>query len=147
LQAWSDRFSLPEQMTYKLTIHHKPSYFHAIVTGSNSRENVQRYLQEIREECTARNCFRVLVEERLEGPRIGAMDVFQIAAQGSSKASGTFQAIAYVDVNADGDLMKFAETVAVNRGIPVAVFATVADADRWLLEGNPKINTDKPGKL
>ena len=51
--------------------------------------------------------------ERLEGPRIGAMDVFQIAAKSSSKASRTFQAVAYVDVNA-GELMKFAETVAVN---------------------------------
>jgi len=124
-------------MTYKLTIHQKSNYLHAIVTGPNNRENVQGYLQEVRGECIARGCYKVLVEERLEGPRIGAMDVFQIAAQGSSKASGTFQAIAYVDVNADGDLMKFAETVAVNRGIPVAVFATVADAERWLLEGNP----------
>jgi len=124
-------------MTYKLTIHQKSNYLHAIVTGPNNRENVQGYLQEVRGECMARGCYKVLVEERLEGPRIGAMDVFQIAAQGSSKASGTFQAIAYVDVNADGDLMKFAETVAVNRGIPVAVFATVADAERWLLEGNP----------
>jgi hypothetical protein len=41
------------------------------------------------------------------------MDVFQIAAKSSSKASRTFQAVAYVDVNA-GELMKFAETVAVN---------------------------------
>jgi len=124
-------------MTYKLTIHQKSNYLHAIVTGPNNRENVQGYLQEVRGECIARGCYKVLVEERLEGPRIGAMDVFQIAAQGSSKASGTFRAIAYVDVNADGNLMKFAETVAVNRGIPVAVFATVADAERWLLEGNP----------
>ena len=94
---------------------------------------MQQYLQEIRRECILRNCFRVLVEERLEGPRIGAMDVFQIAAQSSSKASRTFQAVAYVDVNAEGELMKFAETVAVNRGIPVAVFSTVAEAEQWLL--------------
>ena len=125
-------------MTYKLTIHQKSSYLHAIVTGPNRRENVQQYLQEIRRECILRNCFRVLVEERLEGPRIGAMDVFQIAAESSSKASRTFQAVAYVDVNAEGELMKFAETVAVNRGIPVAVFSTVAEAERWLLRDDPK---------
>lgn len=29
--------------------------------------------------------------------------------------------------------MHFAETVAVNRSLPVAVFATVADAEKWLL--------------
>jgi len=124
-------------MTYKLTIHQKSSYLHAIVTGPNSRENVQQYLQEIRRECILRNCFRVLVEERLEGPRIGAMDVFQIAAENSRKASRTFQAVAYVDVNAEGELMKFAETVAVNRGIPIAVFSTVAEAERWLVRGDP----------
>jgi len=121
-------------MTYELTINPKSTYLHVIVTGQNSKENVGRYLEEIRNECVARGCFRVLVEERLEGPRIGAMDVFQIAEAGSSKARGMFTAFAYVDVNADGDLMRFAETVAVNRGVPVAVFPTVADAERWLLD-------------
>ena len=30
--------------------------------------------------------------------------------------------------------MKFAETVAINRGMPVRVFASVADFEKWLLE-------------
>ena len=120
-------------MTYKLTIDQKPTYLHAIVTGRNSRENVARYMEEILRECTARSCFRVLIEERLEGLRLGMLDVFEIASEGSSKASGMLQAIAYVDVNAESDLMKFAETVAVNRALPVAVFSTVADAEKWLL--------------
>jgi hypothetical protein len=123
-------------MTYKLTLNPKPTYLHAIVTGQNSRENVSRYLEEIRSECIARRCFRVLVEERLEGPRIGAMDVFQIAEEGSSKVRGVYTAFAYVDVNAEGDLMRFAETVAVNRGVPLSVFSTVADAEKWLLDGD-----------
>lgn len=29
--------------------------------------------------------------------------------------------------------MQFAETVAVNRGIPVQAFSSVTDAERWLL--------------
>jgi hypothetical protein len=44
----------------------------------------------------------------------------------------TAPSIAYVDVNAQGSLMKFAEDVAVNRGLRVRVFGTVADAERWL---------------
>jgi hypothetical protein len=76
----------------------------------------------------------VLIEERLEGPRLGTLDVFEIVSQGSSRALGILQAIAYVDVNAEGDLMQFAETVAVNRALPVTVFSTVADAERWLLD-------------
>jgi hypothetical protein len=138
-------------MTYKLAIHQRPTYLHAVVTGQNNRESVERYLQEIRGECIARRCFRVLVEERLEGPRIGAMDVFRIAIAGGSRAAGIYNAFAYVDVNADGNLMEFAETVAINRGVPVAVFSTVAEAEKWLLNGDgkyaephPAADADKP---
>ena len=120
-------------MTYKLTIDQKPTYLHVIVTGRNSRENVVRYLEETLRECSARSCFRILIEERLDGPRLGALDVFQIVSEGSSKAGGILKAIAYVDVNAEGNLMQFAETVAVNRALPVVVFSTVAEAEKWLL--------------
>ena len=120
-------------MTYKLTIDQKPTYLHVTVTGRNSRENVARYLEETLRECTARNCFRVLIEERLDGPRLGTLDVFQIVSEASSKADGILKAIAYVDVNAESNMMQFAETVAVNRGVPVVVFSTVADAEKWLL--------------
>lgn len=129
-------------MTYTLTIHEKPTHLHAIVTGLNSRETVQRYLQELRTECLARGCVRLLLEERLEGPRLGLMDVFKIASEGAAEVSGTFKAFAYVDVNAHGDLMQFAETVAVNRRAPVAVFSNVEDAEQWLLnEGRPGTRT------
>ena len=120
-------------MSYTLTIHQKPTYLHAIVTGLNSRETVQRYLQELRTECKARGCFRLLLEEHLEGPRLGLMDVFTIASEGSTQVSGVFKAFAYVDANAQGDLMQFAETVAVNRRVPVAVFSNVQDAEKWLV--------------
>jgi hypothetical protein len=40
-------------------------------------------------------------------------------------------------VNAGGDLMKFAETVANNRGVPMTLFATVAEAEQWLA-GKPR---------
>ena len=61
------------------------------------------------------------------------MDVFQIVADESGRSQGFFKAVAYVDVNAEGDSMKFAETVAVNRGLPVRVFTSVGDAEQWLL--------------
>src|SRR5262245_13907617 len=123
-------------MTYELTIDQKPTYLHALVTGRNSRENVARYLADILQECIARRCGKVLIEERLDGPRLGTFDVFKIASEGSNRALGVFQAIAYVDVNAEGDLMQFAETVAVNRALPVTVFSTVAEAEKWLLDAD-----------
>jgi hypothetical protein len=138
-------------MTYRLTIEPKPAYLHVIVTGRNTKENVVRYLEEVCRECAARNCFRVLIEERLEGRRLGTLDVFEIASGGSGRTFGALRSIAYVDVNAEGSLMQFAETVAVNRLVPVKVFPTVADAEKWLLEReregtqpNAAADADKP---
>ena len=119
-------------MAYQLTITQEPGYLHAIVTGTNDADTVARYLEELRRECLARQCFRLLVEERLEGPRLGTFPVYKVASEGSERARGVLRAIAYVDVNAQGALMEFAETVAVNRGLPVAVFATVEQAREWL---------------
>jgi hypothetical protein len=84
--------------------------------------------------CQLRHVTRVLIEERLTGPRLGPVDVFDIAVQGSTEAVGSLMTIAYVDVHAVGDTMKFAENVAVNRGLPVRIFATVADAEQWLAD-------------
>jgi hypothetical protein len=121
-------------MSYKLTITQKSTYLHAVVTGSNTKEDVAHYLEEVLRECVVRQCSKLLIEEHLVGPRLGIVDVFRIAVEGSNRASGQFQAIAFVDVNAQGDLMKFSETVATNRGLPVKVFASVADAEKWLLD-------------
>ena len=130
----SEMFATMEAtISYKLTIIQKPKYLHVIVTGLNTRENVARYLEELQRECTNRDGRRVLIEERLEGRRLDTMDVFETASEGSQRALGCFEAIAYVDVNAEGDLMKFAETVAVNRFLPVEVFSSVSDAEKWLL--------------
>lgn len=119
-------------MSYQLTITEKPGYLHCIVTGKNTMENVAAYFQELARECAARNCFRVLIEEHLVGRRLETWDVYQLASEGSARNLGKFQAIAYVDVNAEGDLMKFAETVASNRGLPMMVFATVPEAESWI---------------
>ena len=110
----------------------KPGYLHAIVTGQNTLENVMLYLQQLHQECEARGINRVLIEERLTGRRLETFDVYQIAAEGSQRGAGSFEAIAYVDVHASGQLMKFAETVANNRGVPVNLFTNVADAEAWL---------------
>lgn len=132
-------------MSYKLTFVEKPAYLHAIVTGLNNKENVIRYLADVLRESQKRGCRQLLIEERLEGPRFRTISVFQIASEGSRRAQGCFKAIAYVDVNAEGDLMKFAETVAVNRGLPVRAFLSVADAENWLLrEDNEGAESNTP---
>ena len=124
-------------MSYQLTITEKPTYLHAVVTGKNTPENVAGYLKDLLRECEARQCFNVLIEERLEGRRLETWDVYQIASDNSALARGFFRSVAYVDVNASGELMKFAETVANNRGVPMMLFATVTEAEAWLA-GQPR---------
>ncbi len=120
-------------MSYELNIVQKPTYLHCIVTGANTMENVAAYMRDIHRACEERQCFRVLVEENLTGRRLETWDVYTLAAEGSNRSAGRFDAVAYVDVNAHGELMKFAETVATNRGLPMTVFETVAEAEQWLL--------------
>lgn len=119
-------------MSYQLTIVEKPTYLQAVVTGPNTMENVVGYLQELQRECQARQCFNVLIEENLTGRRLETWDVYQIASEGSARTKGLFRSVAFVDVNAGGELMKFAETVANNRGVPLTVFDTVTEAEKWL---------------
>lgn len=119
-------------MSYQLTITEKHGYLHCIITGKNTMENVAAYLQELARECEARNCFRVLIEEHLVGRRLETWDVYQLVSEGGARNLGQFQAMAFVDVNAEGDLMKFAETVANNRGLPMTMFATVPEAQSWI---------------
>jgi hypothetical protein len=118
-------------VAYNVTFEQRSDFLHARVSGTNSRESVVGYMEDVLQECKKRDCFRVLIEERLEGPRLQAMDVFTISSEGSMKVLGIFEAIAYVD-EAMGELREFVETVAVNRGLPMAAFATVAEAEGWL---------------
>jgi len=129
-------------MTYKITIEQNPTYLHATVTGSNSRDTVTQYLSEIQQECSKRNCFRVLIEENLEGPRLDAMEIFALVSEGSMKALGKFEAMAYVDQKM-GEMANFAETIAVNRGMPISVFDNVDDAKEWLSQHKPDASGQK----
>ena len=137
-------------MAFQVRIDERPTYLHVTVSGDNSLDSVAGYMEQVLRECTARQCFRVLVEERLEGPRLGTLQVFGLVSKGSERLRGVLQAMAYVDVNATGDLMGFAENVAVNRAVPVRVFASVAAAEDWLREAQPRSATaaveraDKP---
>jgi len=120
-------------MTYQVQFIEKQQYLHVKVTGENSIENVKQYLQEVLKKCIETRSSHLLIEEQLEGPRLDMLKVFEIAAEGSTQAHGVFKAVAYVDTNAVGDLMQFAETVAVNRAMPVKIFSSVTAAEQWLL--------------
>lgn len=124
-------------MSYEVTVEQRPEYLYFKITGINAAENIQGYLADIVNACKKHDCYRILVHEKLTGPRLKVDDVFDIASEGAMKALGIFQAIAYVDEQM-GDMSYFLETVAINRGMPIKVFRTVAHGEYWLeheLEG------------
>jgi hypothetical protein len=120
-------------VSYALTIIQQRGFLHVMVTGQNSVETVGDYIRAVVRECATRQCHRVLIEERLVGPRLGMVDVFTLLSEIVEKFRGALKSIALVDINAQGGTMRFAEDVAVNRGAPFRVFPSVAAAEQWLL--------------
>lgn len=120
-------------MDYTFSVERKASYLHVRVGGENTGENVRRYLRDILAACAAHACARVLIEEHLVGGSLSTLEMFSIVSQGSA-AAATVGPIAYVDTNPEHDrqLLRFAESVALNRGMQMKVFATVREAAVWL---------------
>jgi hypothetical protein len=119
-------------LSYELTIVQKAGYLHGIATGENSREAVTGYLMNGLQECIDRGISHVLIEARLQGPRLALWDIFDIAAKHSQFDMGRFDAIAYVDTAAPAALLTFIQNVTRNRGLPLRVFNSVATAEQWL---------------
>ena len=122
-------------MKPEVTLLAENGYLHAKVRGLNTAENVTAYLAQVREACVERGCKAVLIEENLDGPGLPLVKVFEVASKGSENAWRLSLKIAFVDVNPkhDPDTLRFAETVAVNRGVNLKVFASVEQARRWLV--------------
>lgn len=130
-------------MSHITHVEPKGRYLHITISGDNSVEDVKGYLAEVGEACRRHGCTRVLLEEDLRGPRLGAFDIYEIVSEMIGQMPRGAGAFAYVDVSPDHDPreVEFAETVAYNQGAPVRLFATVAEAEQWL-RGKPG---DAPG--
>ena len=120
-------------MSYHLTIEERPTYLHAKVTGDHNARNALRFLEEVYEACVKSNCSAVLLEMNLSGPSLGSANIFGVISQRTPFAL-KLRRIAYVDASSERspEQMKFAETVAVNRGVNVRLFRNLADAERWI---------------
>jgi stage II sporulation SpoAA-like protein len=119
-------------MPYHLTIQEHPAYLHATVTGTHSPENAMRFLKEVHEACMTAGKTAALLEMNLAGPSLDATSIFRVISERSGEAS-KLKKIAYVDASSrDPEKMRFAETVAVNRGVNVRLFQDLAKAKEWM---------------
>jgi len=134
-------------MNYSFTSDLKDGYLHVRVRGDNTTSVIRRYMKDVFQASIAEGCSTVLIEEMLEGPRLSIGDIFAIVSEQTAAARGALRLVAYVDLNSPSPTnMKFAETVAVNRGVTVCAFVKVADAEKWLLKKlDLRSRNPKPG--
>lgn len=120
-------------MSHELSVKSRGAYLHITVTGDNTSEDVRQYLAEVHEACVNHNCAYVLIEENLQGRSLETLELFQVIAK-AAQPSPAVRCVAYIDLNPEHDAkrMKFAETVASNRGMMVKVFTDMAEAEKWL---------------
>lgn len=121
-------------MAHALKIQNLGSYLHVIVEGDTTAKDIADYLAEVREKCIEFHCPNVLIEENLAGPSIGFFAVYGIVTKVCLEAASVIRHVAYVDINPEHkkEINKFAETMAVNRGMNIRLFETIREAENWL---------------
>jgi len=118
---------------YRIAFEDRDMYLYAFVTGpKDSLELSIAYWTEVLTEMRTRNKNRVLVTEDFKDC-VSAMDMYMLVEELQKLGLNDLQ-IAFVDKQiSQNDLNRFAETVAVNRGIYCKVFNSEAEASSWLL--------------
>ena len=123
-------------MSYHLTIEERPTYVYAKATGERTPVNALRFLEEAYAACVKSGHSALLLDMQFTGPSLNTTSIYQVISQRVPDGRN-LRKIAYVDsTDVDPGMPVFAETVAVNRGVNVRLFPSLAAAEKWLLGGN-----------
>ena len=121
-------------LSYQLTIEERPTYVYARVDGDLTPANALRFLEDAHAACVKYGRAAVLLDMQLRGPNLPTTSVYDVISQRAAYGS-LLRKIAYVPYRSDDQSMaQFAETVAMNRGVNVRLFESVATAESWLSE-------------
>jgi hypothetical protein len=121
-------------VAYQLKIEERPTHVYARADGDLTAENALKFLEEAYAACVRSGGAALLLDMQLQGPNLATTSVYEVISQRASDGS-KLKKIAYVPFGTDDRSMAyFAETVAVNRGVNVRLFESVAAAERWLSE-------------
>jgi hypothetical protein len=124
-------------VSYQIEFEDQGTYLHARVRGQNTPEVTKAYLRDLNARCAEMGRSGLLIEEDLRGPSLSTLEVYQIASDVEGERRPVARTIAFVDINPQHSWsnLKFAENVAVNRGVNFRVFERVEEAERWLVRG------------
>lgn len=121
-------------MSHRISVRTDTPFLHLVVAGQNSAAAVRAYLVEAILLCRQRAVQDVLIEEHLAGPSLQPLELFGIVEEVLNILPPLLRRVALVDTNPAHDpaLMRFAETIGVNRGINVRAFRATDEAAGWL---------------
>ena len=126
-------------MQYEFSALEYPTYLHARATGLHSAKNLLRFLVEANAALERSGRVSLLLELALAGPCLHGGLIHEIVAE-HSPDSTRWSRIAYLDLSAERSVehMRFAETLARNRGVNIRLFRALAPARYWLTESVEK---------
>lgn len=119
-------------ITYSMSL--EPPLLRVTASGiDDSLGEVQAYGAAILQACVESGCTRVLCDERELIYNLSVFDTYELARVTSELAPGLGKAAIVCNQDNVSDA-QFWETVAVNRGLMVRVFLSLAEAETWLQE-------------
>lgn len=122
---------------YVMTLEENAGYLHAMATGDRTAANALRFLEEAYAACLRMGYGSLLVEVRFTGPSLSLGSVFAVISDRAMDGAA-LRRIAYVEpLLEDPEAARFAELVAVNRGVNVRLFPDLDAARAWLGEELP----------
>jgi hypothetical protein len=123
---------------YRVTLEPEPDCLHATAYGERTADNARRFLEEAYAACMARGLDTLLLEVRFSGPSLGFGSIFGVISERSMDGTA-LKRIAYVDSTSDDPAhARFAEMVAMNRGVNVRLFRDVESARAWVKRGDAR---------
>jgi len=122
---------------YAMTVEEHAGYLHATATGDRTAANALRFLEEAYQACVAMGRDSLLIEVRFTGPSLSIGSIFSVISNRSIDGAA-LRRIAYVEPLLENrEAARFAELVAVNRGVNARLFPSVEAAGAWLSEELP----------
>jgi hypothetical protein len=120
-------------VAYSFIVEAKPTYLHARGYGEQTETNTRQFAIDAYQACLQHNMGSLLFEMCFTGKALSVATIYSIVMDRTHDGS-TLKSVAYVDNNPAhaGEIAEFAETVAINRGVNVRLFESVAAAERWL---------------
>ncbi len=121
-------------MSYQLTIVKQKNYLRCSVSGTNSLHNVVHYLSEVHDAIRDLQCSNVLIEENLAGKSLNLLQMYSVIQFAKKTILSRPHKIAYVDVNAEHNIMHLQLTIksALYHFISVEMFLTIPEAEAWI---------------